>query len=374
MQKKIKVVDLSYYHEKDVSNYQDLMRLYEPGSGHHQILGMQVDLHVIRLLNLNDAVKINGVNYYFLKGNSSKLWLPRQLHRLIKYLDPDVILIHGFLMPLQVFLLKLQIKAPVIIQYHGGGAPSGITGLLNKWVKRFIQAYVFTAHDQTNEFIEKRLMNASSMIYEVMEGSTHKRKGDKQSSREHLGIDEKETMFLWVGRLDENKDPLVVISGFEQLCTYHRNLRLYMVYNDDKLLNQVKSRIKMSAQLAETIVLVGELHNTDLDGYYNSADIFVLGSHYEGSGFALCEAMACGCIPLVTDIPSFRRMTDQGRLGSLWMPGDKESLVISAEKILGSDRQKQSEATVRFFEQELSFEAIALKQSIMFSSVLTSTK
>ncbi len=51
--------------------------------------------------------------------------------------------------------------------------------------------------------------------------------------------------------------------------------------------------------------------------YYNSADYFVLGSHYEGSGFSLVEAMSCGVIPIVTDIPSFRMMTNNGKIGTL---------------------------------------------------------
>ena len=34
-----------------------------------------------------------------------------------------------------------------------------------------------------------------------------------------------------------------------------------------------------------------------------AADIFTLGSHREGSGYALTEALACGLPPVVTDIP-----------------------------------------------------------------------
>lgn len=370
MKNKIKVVDLSYYYEGGVSDYRELMRMYEQGSGHHSILGKEVDLHVIRLLNQEETTKISGVNYYFLKGKRAKTWIPWRLHRLIKSLKPDVILLHGFLNPVQILLLRVQLKCPLIIQYHGGGIPSGFTGFLCQWTKKIVKNYVFTAATQVDKFIQKGIIDSGSEVFEIMEGSTPKKKKDKQSARKHLRIPESELVLLWVGRLDENKDPLTVISGFEQLWNKYPDLRLLMVYTDEKLLKEIKSRMEMSNVLTQNVILVGKVPNMDLDWYYSSADIFVLGSHYEGSGFALCEALACGCIPLVTDIPSFRMMTNQGKLGSLWNPGDRESFVMSAEKVLSCDKEKLSDAAILFFEQALSYEAIAKKQIAMFNSVL----
>ena len=43
-----------------------------------------------------------------------------------------------------------------------------------------------------------------------------------------------------------------------------------------------------------------------MPNYYGAADVFVSGSHSEGSGYALIEAMSAGVVPVVTDIPSFR--------------------------------------------------------------------
>ena len=44
-----------------------------------------------------------------------------------------------------------------------------------------------------------------------------------------------------------------------------------------------------------------------------AADLFVLGSHREGSGYSLIEALACGLPPVVTDIHAFRTLTGCGR-------------------------------------------------------------
>jgi glycosyltransferase involved in cell wall biosynthesis len=85
----------------------------------------------------------------------------------------------------------------------------------------------------------------------------------------------------------------------------------------------------------------------------------VLGSHYEGSGYALSEALRCGCIPVITDIPSFRMMTDEGRLGALWQTDNKLSFVEAAKKAISKPIQAEGNYCISYFNHKLSFEAIA---------------
>jgi glycosyltransferase involved in cell wall biosynthesis len=124
--------------------------------------------------------------------------------------------------------------------------------------------------------------------------------------------------------------------------------------------------------LKSQIHLIGALSQADLDHYYCSADYFILGSHYEGSGYSLIESLACGCIPIVTDIPSFRRITNEGKIGRLWQPGDVKSLKAAITHVLEKDKVQASERAKDFFEQELSFAAIARQQIKMMDNILTS--
>jgi len=41
-----------------------------------------------------------------------------------------------------------------------------------------------------------------------------------------------------------------------------------------------------SAILNNKVHLLGKIAHSEIEQYYNSADYFVLGSHYEGSGYA----------------------------------------------------------------------------------------
>ena len=75
-----------------------------------------------------------------------------------------------------------------------------------------------------------------------------------------------------------------------------------------------------------------------------AADLFVLGSHREGSGYSLIEALACGLPPVVTDIPSFRSLTGGGAVGKLWPCDDPRAL---CEALVGARFDPATRAAVR---------------------------
>jgi glycosyltransferase involved in cell wall biosynthesis len=167
-----------------------------------------------------------------------------------------------------------------------------------------------------------------------------------------------DAVLLWVGRLDRNKDPLTVLAGFEQALEWAPGTRLYMLYGGDTLLPQVRARIASSVALRESVELLGSRPYREMEDYYNSADYFVLGSHYEGSGYALAEALACGVVPIVTDIPSFRMMTGGGAFGALWPAGDSAAAAVALREVLSRPRAPQAAAARRFFEERLSYPSI----------------
>jgi glycosyltransferase involved in cell wall biosynthesis len=115
------------------------------------------------------------------------------------------------------------------------------------------------------------------------------------------------------------------------------------------------------AHAEETIHLIGKVNNPDLLHWYNSADFIISSSHYEGSGIAVCEAMSCGCIPILTNIPSFRMMTDQRRIGLLYEAGNENDLIDALQKSLKLNQPEERKKVLEQFNNELSFEANARK-------------
>lgn len=115
--------------------------------------------------------------------------------------------------------------------------------------------------------------------------------------------------------------------------------------------------------------MVGKLEQRELAALYRAADLFVLGSQNEGSGFALIEALSFGVVPVVSDIPPFRVLTDGGRIGALFPVGDAGALARALERLGSWESSESSDpsaerparrAVVRaHFERELSWSVLA---------------
>lgn len=253
---------------------------------------------------------------------------------------------------------RLHATVPIIVQHHAERPRSGMAGLHQRWGLKDADGFFFTARGLADEWIRRSLLGPTVPVFEVMEASTSFARSDRAVARERTGITGS-PVFLWVGRLDSNKDPLTVLAGLEPVLSELPEARLYMAFGPDSpLLPQVAARLAGSEVLQPAVRLLGEVPHGDMEAVHNSADYFLLGSHLEGSGYALVEALACGTVPIVTDIPSFRWMTDGGAVGRLWTPGDTVGLTSAVRTLLGDDIDRLSAAARRCFESRLSYAAI----------------
>ena len=370
----MKVVLVSFFYNETLTTEEELLRQHYTITGWAEALQRKAaEVIVMSRFSRENSFEKNGVQYYFIKDRLGALlrwWhLPLKFLRKIKSLDADVVHLHNFTLSLLTFLLRLMLdkKTAIIIQHHGGRPPGKIKRFFHNLLNSVADGFFFTTIDQGKEWFMKK--KRPRKIMPVMEGATFFnyedrdaarviRYYDRNLARKNTGITSF-PVFLWVGRLDSNKDPGTVLDGFEILFEQYREAGLYMIYNDDALLNQVKKKVEGSEILRNKVHLLGKIAHEEIEQYYNSADYFVLGSHYEGSGYALSEALLCGCVPVVTNIPSFQMMTNGGQLGALWDPGNKNSFIEALISATNKSLKNEANACIDFFKQTLSFNAIA---------------
>jgi glycosyltransferase involved in cell wall biosynthesis len=101
-----------------------------------------------------------------------------------------------------------------------------------------------------------------------------------------------------------------------------------------------------------------------------AADLLVLGSHREGSGCSVIEALACGLPPVITDIPSFRALTAAGHVGALWPCGDPHKLCEALLSTAARPQEKMRVAVRAHFDAEVSFEAVGRKLVAAYEDLL----
>ena len=381
----MRIVDVSYNYDDSLATEEELLEQHYTTVGWAEALAKKgVEVIVLKRFFKNSSFRKNDVQYFFIKDNYSdgvRSWqLPVRLFKKIATLQPDIVHLHHFSRSLQTFILRffLKHKTALVIQHHGGPTPRGLIKSIHDGFNSIADAFFFTTVEQGKEWFPNKKMHQK--IFPVMEGSTFFDFAHRNDERELYYHDRNETrkisgvsgdpVFLWVGRLDENKDPLAVLGGFEELFLKHPAAKLYMIYNDQQLMGEVKTRIDSSGILKQQVRLLGKIPHREIQSYYNSADYFVLGSHYEGSGYALSEALRCGCVPIITDIPSFRMMTGNGQLGGLWEPGNSHSFIQAANKAMNKSLKEEAERCVDFFKKNLCFDAIADQALIHYQEIM----
>jgi glycosyltransferase involved in cell wall biosynthesis len=356
----MKIVSTGYNKTEEYTNPQDWLKRISFYTGIFEELAKKHEVISIERIDYEGSYQQNGVQYHFINFKKKVVLFPWLMHQFIKRQHPDVVLVHSFSFPLQIIQLRWALgkKTKIIVQNHAERPSSGLRKIFQTVADRYISAYLFTSAEMGMEWVEKRIIRSSKKIVEVMEVSstfnaTGKKAGDVNTKTSNAAV------FLWVGRLNANKDPLTVVKAFTNFLAVQPSAKLNMVYQAEELLPQIKELVNSNDKAKEAIKLVGEIPNQQLQEFYNSADFFISGSHYESGGVAVCEAMSSGCIPIVTDILSFRKMTGYGKCGLLYEPGNDKALLKSLRETEKMDIEKERAKVLKQFKEELSFEAIA---------------
>jgi glycosyltransferase involved in cell wall biosynthesis len=228
---------------------------------------------------------------------------------------------------------------------------------------------MFTAAAQADAFTAKGALPEAVPVFEVLESTSRFTPAPQEMVRMMTGVDG-DPCFLWVGRLDDNKDPLTVLDAFSRAAPGLPGARLWMCYTEAPLLRDVRARIEREPALAARVKLLGRRSHTDVQQLLRAADFLVLGSRHEGSGYAVIEALACGATPLVTDIPSFRRITGDGAVGALSPPGDAAAMAQAMTSWGRKSRAALHGAAVAHFERHLSVGAIGAQLGSAYERAL----
>lgn len=301
--------------------------------------------------NHDKTLEHDGVQYRFISHSVDEMLRCCKILSEVQARSPDVIILHGVHSSWRVWVFTSRLtKHPIYIQHHSEQLFRGFKSFLQKRIDRHVRGYFFASRAMADEWIRTRLISNSNKIHEVFEATSSFPDPDRKTPSTNP------LRFIWVGRLDENKDPLTMIDGFVKFLKHEPQAELYMIFKTQDLLDDVQRRI---VGFEKSIHLVGNISHTEMPLWYQKANFIVSTSRYEVGAVAVVEAMSAGCIPILTDIPAFVKITSNGRVGLLY-PARKPELLadalLRASKLdLKAEREKLSE----FYEHQLSPSAIA---------------
>jgi glycosyltransferase involved in cell wall biosynthesis len=352
--------------------------------------GLGHEVHVVQPFHDDASLDVDDVAYQFVRPSKvekhigqfgSKLRpglapanfeASRRLARTVLDLTPDLIHFFGLALDLHLWLILREARkrrTPVVVQYHGGD-PSrrAARRFFQRRNLRSVDRLLFASEEHARPWI-KSGMTDKSRIRMVIETSTVFRWRPRAEARAETGMTG-EPVFLWTGRLHPDKDPLTALRGFERIQACRPAARLYCYYLTDELLPNLREFVASRPGLLETVEFRGRAPFESMEAIYNSADFFLQGSLREVSGTAPVEAMACGVIPVLSDIPSFRAMTDDARCGILFPIGDDASLAQQVLALPPKRVSELSESVRAHWESHLSYPAIARRLDVIYREVL----
>jgi glycosyltransferase involved in cell wall biosynthesis len=355
----MRFVFVSYNYDPQLHSPEDWLAQIKPYLGILTALSNNNQVTRIKQINYEGDRLYQGVHFHFVNYGDAKLRFPWRLHRLVRSMNADVVVVHGLHYPLQTIQLRFHLpkKIKIIVQNHSEKPATGIRKLAQRMAGKSVNAYLFASKAMGLDWVKKGNLASSEKIHEVMEVSSVFYPVEKELAIAKTGVSGA-PIFLWVARLNAIKDPLTVIKAFLSYTQINPGARLYMIYHTYELLAEITALLNTEPN-AHSITLIGKVPNDELLYWYNSADFIISGSHHEGSGTAVCEAMSCGCVPVITDIFSFRAMTDNGSIGILYEAGNENELLTALIQTQQINVAKQREKALAYFKSNLSFEAIA---------------
>lgn len=216
------------------------------------------------------------------------------------------------------------LRIPVIVSVRSNPAreyPDKVTRLLANIL--FTRAAgVVLQTQQAKEFFSKAVQKKAVVLPNSL--------SEQFLQREYIGERKKE--IVWIGRMDSNKNPIMLLRAFGKIVGKYSDWKLKYI-GDGPLMEELK-RLICNEEYAEQICFTGRVE--DVAGAIQPASIFVLTSKQEGMPNALMESMISGLAVVSTDCPCGgpAELIEHGVSGILIPVDDERGLTDALDKML----------------------------------------
>lgn len=215
------------------------------------------------------------------------------LENIWKQIQPDIIL--SFLGKNNVMAIKSarSLGIPVVVSVRSNPSREYASKILNISMRHYFPkaAGVVVQTTGAAEYFGRNVKT------KILPNSVH----PDFITRSIIPFENRAKEIVSVGRLDDNKNQILLIKAFAEISKEFDDYRL-VLYGDGPSREKFKEKAKELGLLDnEKVIFKGNV--SDVPDHIGSSEIFVLTSKQEGSPNALIEAMALGLTCISTDCP-----------------------------------------------------------------------
>jgi glycosyltransferase involved in cell wall biosynthesis len=231
----------------------------------------------------------------------------------------------------------MGIRIPLLVSVRNDPVKDYAPYKLPTWyMERKAAGCVFQTPDAM-KFFDKRIQDKGKVILNPISEQYI------GSDSEHNIIVDRNNEIVTVGRIDSQKNQMLLFEAFKEISTKYPRyvLKLYGDIQDKEIYREL-NRFISENNLEDRIMFMGLKSNPG--DYIKEASIFVLSSDYEGMPNALIEAMVLGLPVISTDCPCGgpKMLIDNGKNGIIVPVGDKKALANAMEYMITHEKEAEA--------------------------------
>jgi glycosyltransferase involved in cell wall biosynthesis len=281
---------------------------------------------------VDNVAKDKGSHHF--KGISNPMLISQ-----IENFKPDALLVFGWAYQSHLKAMR-YFKGRIPVWFRGDstlldekpGLKNKLRWLFLKWVYSHVDHAFYVGTNNKAYFKkcglkEHQLSFAPHAIDNNWFGTD--RSKDVVALKQNLNISKEDIVILYAGKMEEKKDPLLLLRAFLKLNK--ANMHLLFVGN-----GALEQQLKTAASGKPRVHFIDFQNQQDMPVVYQACDLFCLPSKgpAETWGLAVNEAMACGKAILVSDkVGCYSNLVLPGKNGAVFKSEDIDDLADKLEEL-----------------------------------------
>lgn len=167
--------------------------------------------------------------------------------------------------------------------------------------------------------------------------SVKEKKIKSSEFKNKYGFSEEDKIIIFVGRLENSKNPLLLINSFYYLRKNYPNVVL-LIIGTGSFEKIIAKKIKEYG-LEEKVKLFGAVFNEEVLKLLRLSDVFLMTSAFEGMPISVLEALASGLPVVSTDVGEVKKVVKDGFSGRVVSNHSKDDIAKAVFEVL-NDKEK----------------------------------